>query len=228
MSATLSATMRRYQNAVLFVVFALLSYVLIVIIVEEKLEDLHNQVEVQIKDQQSLLATIAETTARNGADTITEAIVRDCSLVERTSFDDLLERLDKGLSTSELTVLERLFGRCGSFYSERKAVMVARLSREIEVYGSYVEQLKAISNKKTVDSYQVETWQHLAQVEKTQSAQFAALVAQQEKIIATLLSGKSATSPEIKSILIEVKETQQTLTSSNAEAATIRTELLPL
>ena len=88
--------------------------------------------------------------------------------------------------------------------------------------------LKAISDKKTVDSYQVETWQHLAKVEKTQSAQFAALVAQQEKIIATLLSGKSATSPEIQSILKEVKETQQTLTSSNAEAATIRTELLPL
>lgn len=228
MSTTLSATIRRHQNVILFVVFAILSYVMIVIIVEEKLEDLHNQVEVQIKDQQSLLATIAETTARNGADTITEAIVRDCSLVERTTFDDLLERLDKGLSTSELTVLERLFGRCGSFYSERKAVMVARLSREIEVYGSYGEQLKAISDKKTVDSYQVETWQHLAKVEKTQSAQFAALVAQQEKIIATLLSGKSATSPEIQSILKEVKETQQTLTSSNAEAATIRTELLPL
>ena len=228
MTAPLSALIHRYHNLILFVLFALLSYFLIVVIVKEKLEDFHNQVEVQIKDQQALLATIAETTARNGADTITEAIVQDCSLEERTTFDELLERLDKGLSKSELTVLERLFGRCGSFYSERKAVMVARLTREIEVYDSYVLQLKTISDKKTVESYQVETWQQLAEVEKSQSDQFAKLVELQEKIISTLLSGKNSSSPEIQSILGEVKQTQQILASSNTEAATIRTQLLPL
>ena len=220
--------LQRYHNVILFGLFAIVAYILIVLIVKEKLEDLHTKIEGSLKDQQVLLATIAEATARNGADEVTETIVRDCSIDERTDFDELLGKLDSGIATSELTTLERLFARCGSFYSQRKAVMVARLSREIEVYSTYVDQLQGISSERTVAEYQVETWKQLSTAEQTQSEQFAKLVTLQESIIGTLLSGKTASSLEIQSILTEVNVTQAALAASHQESATIRTELLPL
>lgn len=219
---------QRYNPLILFGLFAIVGYLLVVLVVNDKLEDLHTKIEGSLKDQQVLLATIAEATARNGADAVTETIVNDCSIDERTAFDELLRKLDAGVVTSELTTLERLFARCGSFYSQRKAVMVARLTREIEVYSTYVDQLQAISNERTVAEYQVETWKRLSTAEQTQSEHFAKLVTLQESIIATLVSGKSATSPEIQSILTEVKTTQSALAAAHQESATIRTELLPL
>ena len=219
---------QKNQNVLLFIAFAALTYVLVVIIVREKLDDLHKQVEVQLSQQQTLLTTIAQTTARNGADTVTEGIIKDCNITERTEFDTLLSKLDKGLTPVELTKLERLFSRCGQFYSQRKSVMVARLSREIEVYASYVDQLKAISTKKVVDSYNVPAWQNLAEEEKTQSDLFAKLVSQQETIISTLMAGKSAQSEEIKKILKEANDTQVALINANQRAAEVRQTLLPL
>ena len=228
MQSTLRTQFKKYRNVLFFFAFAGLAYALVVVIVREKLDDLHAQIQMQISQQQTLLATIAETTARNGADVVTEAIVRDCNVNERAEFDNLLGRLDKGLSSIELTKLERLFGRCASFYPQRKSVMVSRLSREVEIYASYVEQLKAVSNEEVVASYKVSEWQQLTIKEQKQSELFAKLVTQQEKIIETLMSGKSPKSEEINSVLKAVEETQISLVQTNQEAASIRKTLLPL
>jgi hypothetical protein len=219
---------QKYHNVLLFIAFAVLAYTLVVVIVQQKLKDLHHQIQIQISEQQTLLTTIAETTARNGADKTTEAIVRDCNLDERNQFDTLLGKLDKGLPASELTTLQRLFARCGSFYPQRKSVMVARFTREIEVYESYVDQLKAVSDQKTIDSYQVDTWKQLAQQEQKQSELFTKLLSLQGNIIETLISGKSPESEEIKSVLKQVKETQVSLTEANQNSTDIRKTLIPL
>ncbi len=218
----------RHHSLIFFLLCAVVGYLLVTLIVAEKLEDTRTSIELSLERQQGLLVSIAETTARNGADTITESIVRDCTIPERSQFDTLLGRLDQGLSVSELTTLERLFARCGSFYSQRKSVMVSRFSREIEVYSSYVEQLKTVGTKKSVESYQIETWQKLADEEQAQSDQFSQLVGLQQEIIETLLSGKGPTSPEIQAILTKVTATQTALNASSQAAAAIRTELLPL
>ncbi len=187
------------------------------LIAQERLEDLKNELLVQVSKQQALLTTIAETTARNGADDVTEKIVKDCSIDERTQFDSLLGRLDAGLPQTDLVTLERLFGRCGTFYAERKSVMVARFEREVEVYEHYVTQLSHISAAGNQD-FNVPLWKQLVEDEKKQSAEFTALVENQDKIISALLSGKSAASPEIKTILTEVKRIQQSLTDTSISA----------
>lgn len=203
------------------------AYVGGLLIAKERLADLRATLEVQASKQQVLLATIAETTARNGADTTTESIVKDCTIEERQEFDLLLGKLDAGLPQTELSTLERLFGRCGSFYAERKAVMVARLEREVEVYHNYVEQLNQLQSVDT-DSYQVDLWKQLALDETYQSEAFRQLVVEQDKIITALVSGKQASSPEIKEILDDVKSAQQTLASSSAAATEKRRLLLSL
>jgi len=214
------------KTAVLVVVLILLVYLLASFFADQRFEALESDTRLLISEQNTILATIAETTARNGADLVTESIVKDCSLNERSSFDTLLGNLNNGLSQSQLVELERLFGRCGSFYSERKSVMVSRLVRETEIYTTYVDQLSAILDEDVSEDYKLSSWQQLSVQEQRISELFAELVVKQDRIINTLLSGSSPQSEEIQTILQEVNEVQQTLIVSNTQVATLRSELV--
>ncbi len=213
--------------ALLIIAFGASVYEVGKFIARERLEDLSAMLTVDLAEQKGLLVTIAETTARNGADSVTESIVRDCEAAERTEFEALLSRLDTQLSRGELTTLERLFGRCGSFYAERKSVMVSRLEREVEVYANTVEQLELLSGKKQ-EEYRVEVWQALVEQENAQSEQFNKLVSLQDQIIKTLLAGKAASSAEVKEIVKTAKQTQEELMNANKQASELRTALTAL
>ena len=228
MNSRITDGWQKYKNVLIMFVGIAVAYVVIVAVVQEKLEDLSNLIELQISEQETLLSTIAETTARNGADTVTESIVRDCAISERDRFDTLLGSLDKNLSISELTELERLFGRCGTFYSERKSVMVTRLAREIEIYAAYVAQLEMITDENEVEKFNVALWQTLSDQEKKQSELFTKLVQLQDKIISTLLEGKSVDCSEIAAVLQDVKGTQESLMVANKQAAEARSILISL
>jgi len=208
-----------------FVLAVGLVYFLVHNFAENRFQDLESQTRLLISEQQAVLATIAKTTARNGADSITEQIIKDCSLSERSTFDTLLGSLDNGLTQTELVELERLFGRCGGFYSERKSVMVSRLAREIEVYETYVEHLETLLDADVANEFQISLWNKLAEEEQKQSELFSQLVIKQDQIISTLLDGKSASSEEIEQILREVNEIQGTLVVTNKQVAKVRAEL---
>jgi hypothetical protein len=219
----LNEIFRKYLLPALLI---LLVIVLVVrAVVQERFEDLRNTLTLQIADQERLLSTIAEITARNGADSVTEGIVKDCSVNERTEFDNLLGKLDQGLSLVDLNKLERLFGRCGSFFAQRKSVMVSRLAREIDIYDMQVSQLRSITNEKATEKYQVSTWQSLATKEQAQSELFSQLVAEQDVIIKYLLSGKRAADTDFAATLTRVRETNESLAVANAEAAALRSTL---
>lgn len=211
---------------VLFVVIAI--FVLVTTLVQSRFNSIEQNTRLAIADQQSVLIAIAEVTARGGADVVTESVVKDCSMTERTEFDSLLGRLNDGLSKNELTTLERLFGRCGAFYAERKAVMVSRLAREIEIYETYVAQLSTITNTDLQIEFRIGEWKNLAAEEKKQSDLFSRLVQVQDQIITTLLAGKTATSPEMQDILQQAKEIQETLLVANKQASTLRAVLIGL
>lgn len=203
-------------------------YILATVLMQFRLKNLREQIVLQISKQQTLLVGVAETTARNGADVVTESIIKDCSVVDRTEFDDLLGRLDKGLSKTEMVKLEGLFGRCGSFYAQRKALMVSRLGREVEVYTSQIEQLETLTNNRVFETYKVDIWKQLVEQENVQSELFSSLVAQQDTIISTLMSGSKADSMEMKAVLKEARETQESLLVTNRQAADTRATLIPL
>lgn len=216
------------QNIIVALIGVVLIYLLVTALVNVRFQQIEQGTRLLIADQQKTLIAIAETTARNGADTVTESIVRDCSVNERSEFDDLLGKLDSGLSQSQLSTLERLFGRCGPFFSERKSVMVARLSREIEIYESYVSLLGKVTGEDLSFAFDVPKWQALAAEEKKQSELFAGLVSAQDEIISTLLSGSRPDSSEIKTVLQKAREIQETLIVANKQTATIRAELVSL
>jgi hypothetical protein len=106
--------------------------------------------------------------------------------------------------------------------------MVSRLTREIEIYGNYVKQLNLVLDKDLSEEFSVELWNKLAKEEGKQSESFLKLVALQDKIIKTLLSGKSVNSEEIKNILNEVNEVQQSLALAKLQATEVREKLTSL
>ncbi len=218
----------KYKWFLLGILFLLLVALLSSYIVNQRTEDLESTIRIQLAEQQALLSTIAETTARNGADSITESIVRDCAIDDRSRFNKLLGSLDSVLPRYELIELEQLFVLCGNFYSERKAVMVSRFAREIGVYGSYVEQLSSLTGKKQNDNYSLDQWKSLIANEEVQSDLFSTLVRSQKKIIDTLLEGRAADSEEIGVILSQVRETKEALILSKTQADKLRAELTAL
>ncbi len=216
------------KNLLALIFGAVLLYLLVTVMVDQRLQDHEYNVRLLIADQESTLIAIAETTARNGADAVTESIVQDCNITEREEFDSLLGRLNSGLARSELQTLERLFGRCGSFYSDRKTVMVSRLAREIEVFESYVSLLSLISGKDIAPEMKVAEWQALAAEERQQSELFAQLVRIQDEIITLLLAGESTASPGMEEVLRSARETQEGLLYASKQSQRIRAELIPL
>jgi len=216
------------RNIFLTLLAVSILYFIINVLVDNRFDEIAQNTRKEVNDQQLLLTKITETMSRNGADSVVESIVIDCSVVERTEFDRLLSRLDSGLSRAQLIELERLFGRCGAFYSERKAVMASRLSREIDVYETFVNQLSLVTDSDLSEQYRLELWKSLSEQELKQSELSSELVNLQDKIIVTLLEGKSATSPEIITILAEVKEVRENLLLANTKASDIRSQIIPI
>ncbi len=224
-------TLNRKSGSIIVVALIIVllgGYFAIKFAVNERLHELQLETQVLIQEQKTLLTSIAEITSRNGADELTERIIKDCSVSERVRFDELLASLDRGLARAQLSELERLFGRCGSFYAERKAIMVSRMLREYEVLEILVTQLSNLTGNDASVDYHLAEWKELSDLEMKQSDLFSSLVTLQDNIISSLLSGNGASSEEIAKILQEVKTVQQTLAVTNSQAAAVRSQLMPL
>ncbi|USN92150.1 MAG: hypothetical protein H6782_04730 [Candidatus Nomurabacteria bacterium] len=216
------------KNVIVVVAGIGVMYSLVTVIINNHFKDIELGTRLLIANQQALLVAIAETTARNGADQITESIIIDCSVAERSQFDSLLNQLNNRLNNAELTELERLFGRCGKFRSDTKSVMVTKLAREIEVFESYVNQLELVLGESVSEEYKLSLWQSLADEEQKQSDLFATLVRLQDQIISTLLAGSAVDSSEITDILVEVRSVQEALTVTATKTSSIRSDLISI
>ena len=72
-------------------------------------------------------------------------IISDCP--NRVKFETLLDTLAT-LKHNDLVRTQQLFESCGSFYSERKAVMVSRLERELDVLKDNIAFLIILDSEK--------------------------------------------------------------------------------
>ncbi len=194
--------------------------------VAKELETANLALEANIAEQELVLATIADLTKQNGADDITERIVVDCSATERQRFEVLLDKLSSTIIRSELTELDSLFFACGSFFADRKAVMAARLAREVTVYRDYIALRNRILSSEDATADRVDLWQRIADDELELSSDFTKLVDLQRDIIMALLAGKSRDSAEIVSTLTAVAATKNNMTVRIQQIEKARAELV--
>lgn len=170
-----------------------------------QMDEITTTVRLDMATQLTTLATLTEAMSRGGADTVTEQVIKDCSADERIRFDDLLSGLAGGLARTELVEVSRLFDRCGSFYSRQKAVMAARLEREVEVYERIANHQSLLTGDDEA-VFALESWRLIVSLEKEQSELYAKLVDLQGRIISALLDDEAANSAKITALLTEVKE----------------------
>lgn len=179
--------------------------------------------QVRIAEQEQTLAAIAEITDQNGADSVAADIIRDCPADSRIRFESLLNRLGS-LSGAELVEIESLFDACASFFSERKAIMVARMEREFEVYRDYVDLYTKLDVRTVPTQYQVSDWEKLTQLEKRRGDLLREQVAIQATIIAALQEGLSITS-DLEKELVRAQQITQEAGALNQQIDTVRQEL---
>jgi hypothetical protein len=196
--------------------------------VATKLEAASLALEANIAEQEVVLVTIADLAKQSGADEITERIVVDCSPSERQRFESLLNKLSGVISRAELVELDGLFFACGSFFADRKAVMVARLIREVAIYQDYINLRNRVLSSDTVGEERVALWQRIADDELLLSSDFNKLVTLQRDIIMSLLAGKSRDSAEIASTLAAVTQTRNNMTVRIQQIENTRAELLSI
>jgi len=225
---TNNSVLKKSENFIIIGGLLILSILLGMYIASERVDSFKVTARVQVAEQEAVLNTIAEIIARNGADSVTESVIRDCPVSERMRFDNLLGRLDGGLAIAELRELDGLFNSCASFFSDRKSLMAARFNREAVAYEAQVALLNTLTSTNEFEKAKVEEWKALVVEEQKQSELFAGLVTAQKQIIDALISGKSASSDDIIAILTEVNETRDALVFSRQQASQIRSTVTSL
>lgn len=195
--------------------------------VEQHKEQAVSEITLAIVEQEKTLSNIAEVTDRNGADSVVERIIVDCSLKDRVRFDELLGRL-ASVNGTELDEVDNLFDKCAGFYSERKAMMVARMEREYEVYTTMVDLLETVDDPITVAEYDVDGWGRLLDLEKRRSELFAEQVTIQKNIIIDLQAGETPTAKPIQEKMNTAREVAEELLVINKQSDEQRAKLLGL
>lgn len=183
--------------------------------------------KLKISELETSLASTALLADRDGADLVVEDLIKDCSVENRERFDMLLGKLSQ-LKGQELDEMEQLFNACGNFYAVRKAVMVARLEREYEVYLDFIEILSLVDPKVKDITYNTKGWGDLVALEVKQSKLSTKLVDLQGKIIKALRQNITINSDEMQSMLAEGQETKDSLIVLGVQIDTQRREILNL
>lgn len=178
----------------------------------------------QIDAQGERLVTLSTLIDTDGADETVNAIVRDCTPEERERFDYLLSNLQT-LRARELEEVDGLFARCGSFYAERKAMMVSRLVREFEVYQDQIALLATLDSRTSLTVYGTDTWQQIVALEIDRARYMLELVEIQGSIIDLLRAGELVGSKNVADALTTAKQTKDNLSLAGVQLATLRQQL---
>lgn len=180
-----------------------------------------------VENQQARLNHMAEVIDQGGADPAVDAVIKDCTAIDRERFDSLLGALAT-LNKTELLEVDRLFGMCGNYYAERKAVMVSRFKREYEVYTSYLTTAAILDGRVLITKYPRTEYEQLVALEETRSSLSNELVSIQAAIITDLQAGELPHSEKITTRLTRAQEVNDTLGYTGIQIDALRAHILSL
>ncbi len=184
---------------------------------------LETQVRALLDEELEYMRTLVEITDQNGADSITETIISDCP--RRGEYENLLNSLAT-LSKRDLIALQTLTESCGSFYPERKALMVSKLEREFAQYTKLLALLTPLSER-DLDLYHKKEWEEIVALEKSRSTALRDQTRLQNEIITALISGASVQSTEVTSLARDAQDIGELLVVYNKRIDDLRTRVTP-
>lgn len=192
--------------------------------IKEKQEDYRSMVMVKLAEQETEMVRFSELLDRESADDIVNKVVKDCEQTDRQRFDMLLGNLSQ-LQSAELREVDVLFPACGSYFADRQAVLVSRLSREVEVYAEYISLLELTSTDTETYSKKLVLWKEFNVQETERSELVTQLVVIQAEIIDLLIAGELAASEAIKEKLQTAQSTKDTISLLGTQADSLRLEI---
>ncbi len=216
--------MRDYLTNHLSIALFAISLAVVVFVSGWYVDQVHSDIESRIihniEVTNERLNELSVITDRNGADALTEKIISDCP--RRGEFENLLNVLGT-LSQKDLITMQQLFESCGSFYAERKALMVSHLEREFQDLESSLSLLGDIRDLE-VEEVRLKDWGKLIELEKTRSSFLSEQTKIQEEIIALLLQKGAQT--RINELVRQAQNIAESLSVTDAQIDQIRLSLL--
>lgn len=192
--------------------------------IKDQQSEYRSELKVVMAEQETKMTSLAELADRDGVDSVVNQLVKDCAVNERERFDSLLGSLSE-LDRAELLEVERLFGVCGGYYAERRAILIARLKREYEVYQQYTELFMLTGADTSLYDSKLSTWGELVNAEEQRSQFSSDLVNIQEDIITELIAGSGVNSDEITEDLKNAQGIKDSLLYLNITIDELRSEL---
>lgn len=180
------------------------------------------QIQINIDRQVAHMHELANITDRNGADETISAIIADCP--KRNEFEVLLVRLGT-LDKKELIEVQQLFESCGSFYAERKALMVSRFEREFNVLKDNFNLLRTLDAENGTDEILAQ-WERIIALERERSGLLNEQVTLQQTIITALVAGKKTNSKDVSESVQRAQKIGESLSVLDKQIDDIRGELV--
>lgn len=205
-------------------IFVGLTFLISSYVVEQREKSIVDGITIQILEQQKNLITLAETTDDDEVDIAVSGIVRDCSAQNRNRFDYLLNNLAT-LSATEYSESKQLFDGCARFFSAQKSLMVARFTREYEVFAEFVNLLAIVDDAISISEFRVNDWQRLVELETRRSEIYIEQADVQLEIIVALQAGESVASEVITELTNKAKNIKEEDIVLNQQIDTLRTSL---
>ncbi len=179
------------------------------------------QVRTMLDEEQAYIATLANITDSNGADSLVQTIVSDCP--RRSEYEGLLNSLAT-LNKRDLLSVQTLGESCGNFYAERKALMVAKLEREFEQYTKLLTLLSTLTDH-DVNLYHEKEWEEIISLEKSRGTALRDQERLQSDIVTALISGASVQSTEVTTLVRDAQDIGELLVVYNQRIDEIRIQV---
>lgn len=217
--------MKNYESKHILIAIHLISFTFAIVlgvgVAYYNQRHVETAIHTQLESQEKYMLALAVTTDRNGADAVIQETISDCA--RRDEYETLLGRLAT-LNKQELITVQNLFENCGNFFAERKALMVSKLEREIEIYTHTIELLETLrSNPSAIARH--DEWKQLIEHEKTRSALLTEQFTIQKKIITLLISGMSAQSTGVYTLVQDAQKVNELLIFNDTAIDILRESL---
>lgn len=167
----------------------------------------------QLNAEQTTLIELAKASSQDGLDSDLSKIVTNCNSEDQSEFDTLLGSLGQ-LRGAELKHVQQLFYTCALIYPEQRQLMAERISRELRQYEQLSELLSIIERKAAITEYPTDLWKQVSDMETKRGELARQLVNVQGQIIAALVSGKGASSPDVQQMVVDGQQVRESLSST--------------
>lgn len=203
----------------------LLVFVFSELTVQKRLSNLNQTIDRQNAEHLKELSALATAIGQTTGNDVSNALFPACPSGENSEYENLLSRLDNGLSQAELGRLEVVFANCAGTVAGRRLSLAYQLDYHTQALAD-LAKLEVANKAKSIDLEQLAKWQELSATEQKIGKELSEVTNLQKQIILALKSGLVKESEEVDGLRIEAHNLLAVMAEDIAVAAELRAGLI--